>query len=56
MEMAHLTVFMTAFPPARCLIVHRLDSRELAESLIQINPHRDRGVAYGRQDPRQLAS
>src|SRR3979409_444594 len=42
------TVSMVAFPPARGSIVHRFDSQELVESLIQINPPRARGVAYGR--------
>src|ERR1700704_4549469 len=41
------TVSMVALPPARGSIVHRFDSQELVESLIQINPPRARGVAYG---------
>ena len=36
-------------------IAHQPDSREFVESLIQINPCRSRGVAYGRRAPRQLA-
>ena len=50
-EMAHLTVSMVAFPRARGSIVHPFDSQELVESLIQINPPRARGVAYGRLGP-----
>ena len=54
-EMVHLTVSMVAFARAR-FDRYRFDSRELVESLIQINPRRAWGVAYGRPDPRQLAA
>ena len=55
MEMAYLTRVHGGIPPTPRSIVHQVDSRELVESLIQINPRRARGVAYGRQEPRQLA-
>jgi hypothetical protein len=53
MEMGHLTVSMDipAVP-----FVHRVDPRELVESLIQINPRQAQGIGYGRRDPRELAS
>ena len=56
MEMAHLTVSMGTHPPAHRSIVHQFDFREFVESLIQINPRRARGVAYGGQDPPELAT
>jgi hypothetical protein len=37
-------------------IVQQFDSRELVESLIQINPRRARDIGYGGRGPRELAS